>query len=331
MADTLIERVHTPAFLQGVALNFKGPQLVADIVAPRTRVGKQSNKYRRFGKDILVEYDSTWAAGAIPNGIKTELSEDTYFAQQRKLRHMLLDQETTNADDDLDLRTKYTERVTYATQVAREKRVATAFTTAANFPAANVITLAGGAEWDAAGVINTVQPITDMEAVIGTVEDSALVGRSQITGVIPATVFRKALRHNSAIRDYFKYTAGGVMTEDILAALLGVGRIIISSGQSAGAGLANVATDIVTGITTTYLWGDNVWFGVVPDGQSADEEYSFARTFWWAEATGGQELQIRQYRMADEGQEGDWIEAKEAVDEKVVAGFAGGLIKNCLV
>jgi len=87
--DSVIERVHTPAFLQGVSLNFKRPDLIADRVAPRKRVDKQTNYYHVFGKDAYNTYDSTWAPGAIPNVIKTEMSKDQYFAQIRKLRHAL--------------------------------------------------------------------------------------------------------------------------------------------------------------------------------------------------------------------------------------------------
>ena len=328
MPPNLIERVHTPAFLQGIALNFPTPQLIADRVAPRRRVNKQSDKYRKFGKDALYQYESTWAPGAIPNAIKTELSEDQYFAELRKLRHQLLDTEVRNADNDIDLRTLYTERVTAAIRIAREQRVANLFRTAGNYPGGNVITKAGAAEWDAAGVINTVQPITDLENIIGAVSDSALVSRDMLTVVIPEQVFRKALRHNSAIRDYFKYTQGGVMTQDILAALLGVREVVVAVGQAVAPGVQNAGTDIITGITTTYLWGDDVWVGVAEG--VLDTEYTFAQSFNWTEETGGQEIQIRQYRSADEGQELDWIEAKEAIGEKIVANFAGGLIKNTL-
>lgn len=329
MPSNLIERVHTPAFLQGIALGFPTPLFLADRLAPRTPVTKQSDKYRKFGKDGMYQYEATWAPGSIPNAIKSELSDDSYFAQIRKLRHPLLDSEVNNADDDLPLRTLYTERTTLALRIAREARVATLFTTAANILTANVLTKAGGAEWDAAGIINTVQPITDIEAQIALVTASAMVSRSQLTVVIPEQVMNKTIRHNSAIRDYYKYTTGGVTTAEVLAVLLGVKEVLIAQAQTAGSGPQNAASDIITGITTTYLWGDNVWIGVAAAG-AADTEYSFARSFNWKVETGGQELQVRQYRMADEGQEGDWIETKEAIDEKVVANFAAGLIVNTL-
>jgi hypothetical protein len=328
MPDNLIERVHQPAFLTDLALRFPTPEFLADILSPRKTVRKQSNKYRKFGKDTMYQVDSTWAPGAIPNAVRTELSTDTYFAEERKLRHPLLDSEVNNEDDDLDLVTEYTGTTTRAMRIAREARVAALFTAAGNYPGANVITKAGGSSWDDVGVINTVQPITDIEALITQVSQSSFTTRAAITVVIPELTMNLAIRHNSAIRDYFKYTQGGVTTAEILAELLGVREVLIAREQTAGAGPQNAANDIITGITTTYLWGDTVWAGI--RGTEQTQDYTFSRTFNWTAATNGEELRMEQYRMADPGQEGSWIEGKEAVDEKIVASFAGGIVVNTL-
>lgn len=329
MPDNLIERIHQPSFLTDIALRFPTPEFLADTLSPRKVVKKQSNKYRIFGKDTFYQVDSTWSPGAIPNAIKTELSTDTYFAEERKLRHPLLDSELANEDDGLDLRTEYTETTTKAMRIAREARVAALFTTAGNYPGGNVITKAGGSTWNDVGIINTVQPITDIEAIISVVSQSAMTGRAGLTVVIPEDTMNKAIRHNTAIRDYFKYTMGGVTTADVLAALLGVREVLIARAQTAGAGVQNINNNIITGITTTYLWGDTVWVGV--RGEPNSNDYTFSRTFNWTEVTDGQELRIDEYRMADGGQEGQWVEGKEAVDEKIVASFAAGLIVNTLL
>jgi hypothetical protein len=85
--------------------------------------------------------------------------------------------------------------------------------------------------------------------------------------------------------------------------------------------------DVLTGYTPTYLWGDTVWVGLLADG---DQQMNpgFARSFNWTAGTNGQEREVRQYRTADEGQEGDWIEVKEAIDEKIVYADAGYVIRN---
>ena len=327
MPETIRTPVLVPALLQGIAREFRGQQLVADEVAPVRRVDEELGKYTIYGKDDLYEVDNTYAAGAIPNAIISRESEDTFNTEMRVIRHGLLDRDK-NRPNGATRRNRITTKVTLATQIAREGRVARLFTTAANHVGANVLTKAGGAEWDAAGVLNTIQPITDIESRIDKVTSGALVPRGAVDVVIPATVFDKAIRYNTAIREYYKYTQQGVTSPEILAGLLGVRRILIATGLFAGTGVENAANDISTGITTTSLWGDNVWVGV-SDVDDMDM-LTFARQFAYRENTGGQDIQIRQYRMADEGQRADWIEAAEQRDVKLTANFAGALIVNTL-
>lgn len=323
-----VTRVHTPAFLQRVSLGFRNRELVADRVAPRITVGNQSDKYRVWGKNTLIVHKADWAPGTIPNEITARWSEDQFYAGLRKLRIALLDTEVRNADSDLTLRSNYTEIVTNAIAIAREKRVADLFTAAATYPGANVITKAGGAEWDQAAVADE-QIFTDIISLGGIVADAAMVPMGSLTIGIPEPVFRTALMRNTALLDTIKYTERGIVSVDLLAPAFGMREAIILSPMSAGQGPESEGSDVITGYPTTYLWGDNVWIGLVNEGAN-DMVPTFARSFNWKAETGGQDRQIRQYRMSDEGQEGDWIECKEAVGEKVVYSAAGGVIKNTL-
>jgi hypothetical protein len=106
-------------------------------------------------------------------------------------------------------------------------------------------------------------------------------------------------------------------------------KVIIAGAMTAGSGLEIAGSDVITGYTTSYAWLDNVWAGLIADGQN-DMIPAFSRTFNWTAATGGQVRQTRVYRTADEGQQADWIEVQEAVDEKIVYSAAGGVIKNTL-
>jgi hypothetical protein len=330
MAEGLRAPVITPQWMQNIAREFRQPQLIADEIAPVTSVDMESGKYSVFGVDNLYTVDNTYAHGAIPNAISSRESEDTFNTEMRVIRHPLLDRDTDpNRPNGRTRQRRVTTKVTLATQIAREARIATLFTTTGNYPAGNVLAKAGGAEWDAVGVINTVQPITDLESRITLVTNATGMPRSAVDIAMSSAVFDKAIRYNSAIREYYKYTQQGVTTPEILAALLGVRRFLIGTGQFAGSGPESASADISTGIARTSLWGENVWVGIV---DSSDLELmSFARQFAYRDLTGGQDIQIRQYRMADEGQRGDWVEAAEQRDAKVTANFAGALITNTLV
>lgn len=330
MAENRVTRVTSPAYLTALTVGFVAAGMFADRLAPRIPVRKQSDKYRVFGKNNLVERKADWAPGTIPNAIETRWSSATYFADIFKLRTLLLDAERANngtpAEGGIDIEGTYTQNVTQAIAIAREKRVATLFTTAANYPAGHVLAKAGGAEWN---VVGGEQIMTDLIAQIGKVADSAMVPRSSISVAVPEPVFRTALMRNTAILDAIKYSARGIVTEELLAALLGVKEVFIVQSMTAGSGAEIAGADVLSGYTATYLWGDTVWVGVIGEGQN-DMVPSFARSFNWTAATGGVPRNTRVYRTADEGQEGDWIEVAEAIDEKIIFSGAGAIITNTL-
>lgn len=323
-----IARVITPQFLQGVSVGFVNRQLIADRVCPVLPVGKDRGLYRVFGKNEWLAHEARWAYGTIPNAIEWRWSSDTYFSEARKLRIKLLDAEVRDADSDLDLRRQYTRVVTNAILVAREKRVADLYTTAGNYPGGNVVTKAGGSEWDTVLAATPKIPITDIDTGIQTVVKSAMRPRSDVTVVIPEPVFDATIRLNTYLLGTLNYTSPDSYTPELLARFLGVKEVLIAPQMFAGAGPDLAVADVVTGYTLTYLWADNVWIGIADD--STDLAVTFARAFNWRADTGGQIRQVRQYRFDDEGAEADWIECKENMGEKIVYSAAGYLIKNTL-
>jgi hypothetical protein len=329
LATDRVTRAHTPVFLQNVSIGFTNRAMIADRVSPIVPVKNQSDKYRVFGKNRFMTGEARWAPGTIPNSITTRWSEDSYNADIRKIRHALLDQEVSNSDSDLQLSTRYTETATDFIVVSREKRIADLFTTAGTYAASHKVTKAGGSEWDAAAVLATDQALKDMQAVIQVVCADALVPATELTVVIPEQTYQKGLQNSAGILARVQYSALGIVTTDLLRALLGVKEVILAASASAGAGPETADSDVITGFTMTQLWGDTVWIGVVNDGTNANVPY-FSRSFNWAAGTDGQRRRVKRYRMADEGQEGDWIEVAEALDEKVTMALAGGLVINTL-
>jgi hypothetical protein len=330
LASNRVDRVHTPMYLQQLALRFTARDMVADKVAPRVKVPKQSDKYRIFGKNTQLVHESRWAPGAIPNAITVRWSESPFYVDIRKLRGLVLDTERRNSDDDgLDLEQTTTEAVTQAMIVSREKRVADLFTTAGTYGSTHKITKSGGSEWDSATALGNSQALLDMQAMIAVVASDAMVPTTELSVVIPEPVYLQALQNNVGILNRIQYSSTGLVTTDLLRALLRVKEVIISASMSAGSGPEVADSDVITGFTTTYLWGDFVWVGLIADGQNQNQP-TFARSFNWQAETGGQERQVRKYRAEDEGREGDWIEVKEAVSELVVFANAGALIINTL-
>jgi hypothetical protein len=324
-----VSRAITPQFLQRVSLGFTNREMIADRVAPVIPVAKDRGNYRVWGRNQFMQHEARWAYGATPNAIEVRWSQDTYYSEGKKLRTKLLDAEVKNADDDLDLRASYTEFVTDAIIIAREKRVADLFTTAANYPGAHTVTKGGGAEWDTVLPTTPKQPITDMEAGIRLVSAATMQSRSNITIVMPEPVFDLTISQNSFLLGTLNYTSPESYPADLLARFLRVKEVLIAAVMTTGPGPESATADVVTGFVPTYLWGDNVWIGVV-NRETTQRQPTFARSFNWRVDTAGQQRQIRQYRHEDEGTECDWIECKENMGEKIVFSSAGYLIKNTL-
>lgn len=328
MADNRVTRGHAPAYLQGFSIGYTPRGLIADQVCPRIDTQKQSDKYRIFGKDIFYLRDGKRAPGAAPNEMRTTYAGDQFFATIFALRHPLLDEERTNADADLKLEARYTQATTQGVALMREKRVSDLFTTSGNHQASHVTTKAAGAEWDTVLATTPDQVITDIDNALGAVADDASIPVSELSIIVPEQVFRKTMQQNAAYLDRIKYSARGVTTPELIAQVHGVRQVILAAGQ--GVALPEkVVADIAADITTSYLWGDNVWVGLIGEQQN-DMTPSFARSFNWTGATGGQPREVLQYRDGDPGTRKDWIEVSEAMDEKITAKLAGGLIKNVL-
>lgn len=329
MATSRADRAHTPAYLQNVSLGFRNRAMIADRVSPRIPVKNKSDNYRIWGRNALMSHESRWAPGTIPNAIEMRWSTGTYNAEIRKLRTMVLDTERRNSDSDLRLDTRATEIVTDAMIISREVRIAAQFANPANYSAGNKITKSGGAEWDQAAVFVTDQPVQDLMAIARAVSLASMVPLSELSIIIPEIVYTTAIYKNTAILDRIKYSERGIVTYDLLAALIGVKEVIPAAAAYVGAGPEVAGSDVITGYVPQVIWGDTVWVGLINDG-SNDMVPTFARTFNWQAETGGQERQIRVYRAEDEGREGEWHECKEAMDEKIIFADAGGVILNTL-
>jgi hypothetical protein len=145
--------------------------------------------------------------------------------------------------------------------------------------------------------------------------------------IIPDPVFDQSVKRNAGVLDAIKYTQRGIVTAELLKEYFGVKEVIIAQTMAVGMVVENAGTDILTGYAATNLWGDDVWVGLIAEGENQMVP-TFARTFNQTSETAGQARQVREYRAADEGQEGNWIEVKECVGEQLVFKDGGVLIKN---
>jgi hypothetical protein len=227
LASNRVTRVHTPRYLQPLALG-SSRETVADRVAPRIPVPKQSDKYRIFGKNTMLVHESRWAPGAIPNAIRRAWSEAPFYADIRKLRGSCSTRSVATRTTTGSISSRRRPSGHQRDRVSREKRVADLFTTAGNYAATHKITKSGGSEWDSATALATRRRCSTCRRWCEG-RDRRDGADDELTVVIPEPVYLTALQNNAGILARVQYSQTGVVTTDLLKTLLNVKEVIFSA------------------------------------------------------------------------------------------------------
>jgi hypothetical protein len=128
-----------------------------------------------------------------------------------------------------------------------------------------------------------------------------------------------------------KYSERGIVSSDLIGAVLGIDRIII---PGVGINTANAGQPAVLG----YLWGKDVIFAWVP-ARPGLKIPAFAYEFQWVGSPGGQAQYVDRWR--EEQRKSDLVRVCRYYDTKLVAqgdagtsdagkAIAGYLIKNAV-
>lgn len=332
------------ALLQRVALFHRMGRLIGEIIAPPWRVDAEKFEYLEWAAEHLAEVDTRWQGGATPSESNFRWKTRTAKTDVHKHRVPLAERDLSKARavggmGENRLRQARVRTATGVILTGYEAEVVAAYTDSANYKAGHVLAKAGGAEWDQAAVTDQ-DVVDDISGRIDLVLD-ALPGFSamDLTAVVPERVWRKAIRYNSVLRDAVKSGTIAQVSEDLFKAYFQVGQVLIPTGVKLS-GKVNVDKEYETEGLTPH-WGDNVWIGIVGNGQTAGVEASedglfddqllgFAATAVWTGDTQGQRRLVREYEDGDQGKEVSWYEVKE--ERKVVPTnkLAGALIKNTL-
>ena len=313
--------VHIDQVLTGVSVGYPNEGLVGENLLPTVRVRKQSDKYYVFGREAwAVEPGGDFRApGAEANEVPgITVSLDTYFTQEHALQIAVTDEERENADSPLSPDRDGTDLVTSKLLLAREIAIRDLVLTAANYPAAHTVTLSGTAQFN--DQANS-DPITVIKAGKRAMHASLFLEPN--VAVIPYQVMAQLEDHPDFI-ERIKYSERGILTQDIIAAVLGIPRIIV---PGLGFNSANPGQAMSLG----YLWGKDILLAYVPPRAGMRTPafgYEFVQPF------GGNVQVVDRWR--EERRASDVIRVRRRYDHKLVAldangkSIAGYLIKNAV-
>ena len=293
--------VHQDAVLSGVSLRYSNDEMIADRVMPVIPVKKESDKYYTYTRAWKLP-QSERAAGAEANEVEWNVSTDTYQCEEYALKDLIPDRVRDNADNPLNMDVDTTENITELIQLGREKRVADIAFAGATY-GTQTSALAGANQWsDYAGS----DPIGNVRTAKSTVH--AASGKLPNTMIIGFQAHLKLLDHPDVL-ERIKYTQRGIITADILAAMFEVDNYIVGKAlyDSTQEGVAE---------SLAYVWGKSVAL-IYAEASPGIKKASFGYQF--------QSRGFRVKKWREEGRDGDFVEAGEIRDEKVVAASTGYL------
>ncbi len=301
--------VHVNAPLTNISIAYiqSAAMYIATKVFPNVPVSKQSDRYFVYDKgDWMRTEAEERAPGAESAGGGWRLDNTpNYFAPLFAIHKDVDDQIRANADPAINMDRDATQWVTQQLLIKRDKIWASKYFATGVWSADIVPTTL----WDAAGST----PIEDITAQI--IDVTKATGFKPNVFVAGAKVF-DTLRNHADTLDRIKHTQKGVITEDILASLLGVDKFLVAWSVENTA--AEAATASMSYISTPE---DALLVYSAPSASLLHPTGGY--TFSWTGllGAGAEGNRIKRFRIDERAS--DRIEGEMAFDMKLVASDVG--------
>ncbi len=249
--------------LSNVAQGYKNAEFVGGVLFPRVPVFASGGQIIEFGKEAFMSYNLRRTPGGATKRIQFgylgkpfALVQDSFEAQVP--REWLRD---AAAVPGIDLGTRAIGLGMKVATKSLEIDQAGIATNAANFDANHKLALAGATKWS----VDTGTPSNDIDTAREAVRSS--VGVYPNVVLMSAVAFNAA-RNNANVKSRFQYTTHDAITEDMLANLWNVEKVIVGKGIT--------MTD--QGVSSD-IWGNNVVLAYTNLGSTNAEEPSFGYTY----------------------------------------------------
>lgn len=311
-------QVHVDAILTNMSVAYmqKAENFIADKVFPVVPVDKQSDKYFSYDKnDWLRDEAQVRTDGTESVGSGYNISTATYYADVYAIHKDIGDQTRANADAPINVDREAAEFVTHRLLTRREIQFVSDFMTggvwgttasgvSSSTPSAGEFT-----QWN--DYTNS-DPIEDIEAAKQGV--LSVTGLEANTLVLGYEVFRQLKNHPDLV-DRIKYTSSQTITEDMLARMFDIERVLVSKAIKA------TNKEGATG-AYSFTTGKSALLAHVASAPGLLTP-SAGYTFQWTGVSGGLGATIGTSSFRLDSLRATRIEAELAFDNKVVASDLG--------
>lgn len=313
MPQPTSSQVHVDAILTNISVAYlqRAENFIADKVFPVVPVDKQSDKYFVYDKnDWLRDEARVRADGTESVGSGYNIATATYYADVYAIHKDIGDQTRANADAPINVDREAAEFVTHRLLTRREIQFVSDFMTTGKW-SVDVTGVSGSPttgqtrQWS--DYTNS-DPINDIEA--GKASILSTTGLEANTLVLGYDVFRQLKNHPDLV-DRIKYTSSQTITEDMLARMFDIERVLVSkSVKATNAEGATGAYSFTTGKTALLAH-------VAPNPGVLTPSAGY--TFSWTGVSQGMGLTIGTSSFRLESLRATRVEAELAFDNKVVA------------
>lgn len=217
------ESLHIDRYLTNISEDFAQDEenFVHNTVFPVVPVRKQSDKYVIYDRGDYYHGDlPERPLGGELKTVDWGSSEGTYRCVERGLAHKIDDRERANVDDPIDLRERAMAVLMRNAMVHRDQQWASTYFTTGVWTTDRDGSGSDFTQFDD----SSSTPIELIDSEKDTIE-LRTYGFTPNTLVVGTDVHNE-LRTHSNIRDYVKYTQGGVPTAEVIASLFGVDNYV---------------------------------------------------------------------------------------------------------
>ena len=322
MPNPTISDIHIDAALTDLSIAFaQRSSFKARMAFPVVPVLKQSNKFFTYDKGDWLRSDAgPRAPGAESPGGGWRISNDNYFCDRDASLHFdISDPERANADSAIDLDQDGTEYITEQVMLKEEKDWLAANFVAGVWDGASSSTDMTGLAAPASTATNFLHwndvastPIEDIDGEATAIAEKN-GGNKRPNSLFLGPFVWTAIKHHPDIVDRIKHTQTGIVTEQLVAQLLGLDRVEVFWGTE---------TTSIEGATDTFgfLAGRAALLAYVaprPGLRVASAGYTFVWTQPGQIAAPTEGVRIKRFRI--ERNESDRIEGDHWYDHKVIA------------
>jgi hypothetical protein len=307
--------VHVSRPLTTISVAYtQGRNFIADRVFPRITVQKQADQYFSYDKDQWYRTDAALRApGTESAGSGYTLTTGTYYCDVFALHKDVDDQTRANADNPINVDREATQFVTQQLMLKRDLDWTSTFMTTSVWEKDMTGVSSGPTgdqflQWDNVSS----DPIQDVQNGLTRVQQNT--GYKPNVLVMGHEVFA-TLRNHADILDRIKYTQRGLMTEDLLAGLFGVSRIVVADA------IKNTANEGATA-SMAFIVGKSALLCYANPNPGIMQP-SAGYVFTWGGLLGASAFGTRISRFRQQNLKADRVEGEMAYDMKVIASDLG--------